>query len=73
MQNSVNPTTGKHRPALRAGVVINGPDDGLTSSCLSCSFFREPTELCNRYNQRPPARVIAFGCKDYLDNDEIPF
>ncbi len=40
-------------------------------SCLSCGFFREKDEACTAYNnQRPPARVIAFGCPTY---EFIPF
>lgn len=33
---------------------------------------RKP-ETCTKYEMRPPARVIAFGCKDYEDEDSIPF
>lgn len=49
-------------------------ENGLTPSCLSCEHFRESTEECNAFNgQRPPARVIAFGCNMYKDKDDIPF
>lgn len=48
--------------------------DGLTPSCISCEHFRESTEECNAANgQRPPARIIAFGCNLYRDKDDIPF
>lgn len=30
-------------------------------------------EMCTKFKARPPARVIAFGCKDYEDEDSIPF
>lgn len=47
--------------------------DGACRSCLNCTFFTEATELCQKYNARPPARIIAFACKDYTDIDDIPF
>lgn len=45
----------------------------LYMSCLNCDHFNEEKELCKLVNQRPPARVIAFGCKAWQDIDEIPF
>ena len=61
-------------PKLRSNLTIKTDDDlGFTSSCLSCQSFIEAQELCKVYNARPPARVIAFGCDRYVDNDGIPF
>ena len=46
----------------------------LIRTCITCSFFIESQEACSRFNNaRPPARVIAYGCKDYFSPDEIPF
>lgn len=45
----------------------------LHQTCLTCHNFDEQNELCKKFNMRPPARVIAFSCKDYDDIDEIPF
>lgn len=42
-----------------------------TRSCLACEHFNESNELCGYYNQKPPARIIAFGCDKY--EDKIPF
>lgn len=48
--------------------------EGLLRTCVTCIQFVEMGgELCRLYAQRPPARVIAYGCKDYAHNDEIPF
>lgn len=44
---------------------------GLIHSCLTCDNFDEKAELCELYKQRPPARVIAFGCPSW--QNEIPF
>lgn len=35
--------------------------------------FKYAPETCTKYNMRPPARVIAFGCPAYEDEDSIPF
>ena len=46
----------------------------ITLSCLNCDFFIEAPEICKKANQRPPARVIAFGCPGHENiNDEVPF
>lgn len=42
-------------------------------SCLTCEYFNEKAELCKLANQRPPARVIVFGCPKWVDVKEIPF
>lgn len=42
-----------------------------TKTCLRCSHFNESTEICGMYAQRPPARVITFGCEHF--DEEIPF
>jgi hypothetical protein len=47
--------------------------DGATRSCINCSHFDEKNELCKKFNQRPPARVIALACSNYEDCDDIPF
>lgn len=45
--------------------------DRATKTCLNCERFTEAAELCGKWNARPPARVIATGCEDHVD--EIPF
>lgn len=40
-------------------------------SCLTCEHFVEANELCIKYKQRPPARVIAYGCPSWDDNIQI--
>lgn len=48
--------------------------DGAFPSCLSCKHFQEVHEACMISNYaRPPARIIAFGCHQYQDKDDIPF
>lgn len=42
-------------------------------TCIKCDNFDEKNELCKLYNARPPARIIAFGCEQYKDDDWIPF
>lgn len=47
----------------------------IVRSCISCEHFVESQEGCKISNmQRPPARVIAFGCPKYENiDDDIPF
>lgn len=52
---------------------LNRQDIYPFQSCLSCCNFREATEICKLANQRPPAKIIVFGCNSYCDKDEIPF
>ena len=42
-------------------------------SCINCFNFKETSEICILANQRPPARVIVFGCPKWEDKDIIPF
>lgn len=42
-------------------------------SCINCKNFSEPDELCLLYEQRPPVRVLVFGCPSYDDIGDIPF
>jgi len=44
--------------------------DLLRKTCLTCHLFNEANEICTKFNQRPPARVIANGCQHW---DDIPF
>ncbi len=40
-------------------------------TCLTCDHFKQAKEVCGLNMQRPPAKVIAFGCECY--ENEIPF
>lgn len=52
---------------------LNRKDIYPFQSCLSCIHFKEQTEICNLANQRPPAKIIVFGCNSYVDNQDVPF
>lgn len=45
----------------------------IYQSCLNCDNFIEKTEICKLANQRPPAKVIAYGCPQWDDKEDIPF
>jgi hypothetical protein len=55
------------------GLALAKPED-IVLSCLNCDSFNEGLEICNKFNARPPARVIAFACEHHSNlEDEIPF
>ena len=43
---------------------------GYFMTCLNCHHWQERTELCGKFNARPPAKVIVSGCEEHTD---IPF
>lgn len=57
--------------ANELGHVVSQHLDRCTKTCVNCANFVEKTEICTLAKQRPPARIIAFGCEKY--EDEIPF
>lgn len=67
--------------AIELAIARHTSDDhnGICPSCISCKHFDEKgekgfgPEICLPANQRPPARIIAFGCNTYADKDNIPF
>lgn len=46
-------------------------DHGVVRNCLNCEHFSPSREICTRWDQRPPAHIIARGCPDW--EQEIPF
>ncbi len=48
-------------------------EKAIYRSCINCINFREQPELCGLVMQRPPARIIAYGCPKWEDKEEIPF
>ena len=57
------------------GAVTATWPNGITRSCVSCDHFKPAPGLehCGLVNQRPPARIIAFGCERYSDDMDVPF
>lgn len=79
MSSNQNPI----RPRLRSDKVYDIRDhmkacieayaEELVQTCITCTEFNEQSEFCRKYNARPPARVIAYGCPSYFNEEEIPF
>jgi len=44
-------------------------------TCVTCEHFDKDAETCKLADgQRPPAKVIAYGCDSYtFEFDDIPF
>lgn len=49
---------------------IGAQNMGMDRNCLSCFFFDEKTEICGKWNARPPARTIVEACEAF---DPTPF
>ena len=61
-------------PKKLAPVVLAVFGDHPIQSCINCLNFDHENELCKKFQQRPPANVIALSCGAYYeDNDDIPF
>lgn len=43
---------------------------GWFNTCLNCCEWNETNELCNKFKERPPAKIIVKGCEHHTD---IPF
>ena len=39
----------------------------VITSCMTCVHFADLAERCNLADERPPARVIAYGCPSWDD------
>ncbi len=44
----------------------------IYQNCLNCENFDHATEFCKLANQRPPAKIIVYGCPKW-EYDAIPF
>lgn len=40
-------------------------------TCINCENFDHDQEKCRLVDQRPPLKVIVYGCEQYIE--EIPF
>jgi len=45
-------------------------NEGYLDNCTTCMYWNENAEMCRKFNQRPPAKVIVTGCEFH---DIIPF
>ena len=73
-KNPTRPNVAKSKEARREGE-MRGQLAQVNSlawpCCLSCEHFKEAQEICELYEERPPAKVIVIGCPSY--NADIPF
>jgi len=45
---------------------------GMFRTCINCKHWIDGNEICEKFNERPPAKVIVVGCEAHEDSD-IPF
>lgn len=43
----------------------------MTRCCINCNNWGENSEICNKANLKPPARVIAFGCEMFEEREKF--
>lgn len=41
--------------------------------CWNCVNVNKAQDKCGKYNVKPPIEVITFGCRDWEDQDQIPY
>lgn len=46
--------------------------DRIIAGCVTCEHFDHNYEMCRLAGMRPPAKVIAYGCPSWQD-EELPF
>lgn len=51
--------------------MLNDLTSHLNKSCVNCDHFNTSQELCGLVDERPPAKVIAQGCEQWVK--EVPF
>jgi hypothetical protein len=51
--------------------IIDDAENQVFKDCLNCIHFKEKEELCGKFNQRPPAFIIARACPDWEELGEI--
>lgn len=39
----------------------------FTRTCIICQHWNGKAEECAKFNARPPATVIAYGCPDFVE------
>lgn len=60
----------RHDQAI-AVVVEEWIDMGQYPTCTNCEFYAHDSEVCTKYQAKPPAKVIVKGCSTWEYN--IPF
>ena len=63
-------TTDSRLLEMRLRDIVQVIEEGRIT-CLRCINFDAITERCKLVDQRPPARVIAYGCPKF--SPDIPF
>lgn len=60
---------------LNAGQIVHAvidrlKNEGAFDNCTTCMYWDDKNEMCEKFKQRPPAKVIVHGCEFH---DVIPF
>ena len=43
----------------------------LFRSCINCSNWQHEKDKCGKYDEKPPATIIVYGCDDW--DIDLPF
>ena len=44
--------------------------EGYLNNCCTCHYWNDDKQICDKFKERPPAKVIVCGCEFH---EEIPF
>jgi hypothetical protein len=55
---------------LAQAIVAEMNTVGLFNTCCNCIWWQDYPELCTKFKERPPAKVIVKGCEWH---ELIPF
>ena len=53
--------------------IFNDPASHPYQNCLNCMHWSAGSDLCVKYNQKPPTEILIYSCPSYEDIAQIPF
>lgn len=48
-------------------------ENHIYKCCWNCLNVDKLNNKCRKWSVTPPMEVVTFGCKDWIDKEEIPY